>query len=155
MTTAVAVVGLTFSGTDIQQLDSIFLEIRRGLGEVVDVRGVDLVVPSRAGQIVRNRVGHRLSILLEGYVRGVGMLTSGETAESSDRDAFATNRAALRALFDPTAAPAALLATLEDGTSQTIDARTLNIVFDELVPTHHRVSIEMESVDPDWVAGGS
>ena len=145
MSSAVAVIGLTYRGTDIQVLEGIFLEIVRGLGDVPAVRGVDIVVPARAGRIVRNRVGDYLSIELLGIVGGSG---ADEAAQRSD---FADRRAAMRALFDPTLAPGALVATLENATTATIAARSLNIVWDQVVPTLARVSVEMESVDPDWV----
>lgn len=149
MSTNAAVVGLTFDGTDIQDLDGIFLEITRGLVEPPEVRGVDLIVPAYAGRIVRNRVGDRLSIILEGWVRGVA------SDEDSDRADFVINRAAFRTLFDPRAEPADLVATLEDGSSQTIAARTLNVVPEQIVPSFMRVNVEMESVDPDWTPGAS
>jgi len=148
MTSAAAVVGLTYRGTDIQDTDGIFLEIYRGLIEPVEVRGVDLIVPSRSGQIVRNRKGHRLGIGLRGWIRGVD--ASAPIDEAGDRSDFATNRAAFRTLFDPTLDPGALVATLEDGSSRTIDARTLNVIPDQVVPTFVRVDVELESVDPDW-----
>lgn len=152
MTSAAAVIGLTVDSVDVQDVDGIFLEVKRGIGEVPEVRGVDLIVPAYAGRIVRNRVADRLPIILEGWVRGVGT-ASGASGEDEDRADFATNRAALRVLFDPTADPVLLEATLEDGTTQSINARTLNIVYDQVVPSFARVNIEMESVDPDWVAG--
>lgn len=148
MSTAAAVVGLTYRGTDIQDLDGIFLEIVRGLVEPVEVRGVDLVVPSSAGQIVRSRVGHRLSIGLRGWIRGVD--TTNPINESGDRSDFATNRAAFRALFDPTLDPGQLVATLEDSSVQSIAARTLNVLTEIVAPTFVRVDVELESVDPDW-----
>lgn len=152
MSSSAAVIGLTYRGTDIQDTDGIFLEIVRGIGEVVEVRGVDLVVPAAAGRIVRNRVGDRLSIVLEGFVRGVGIASGTDTSEAADRADFAANRAIFRTLFDPTLAPGALVAVLEDGSSQTIDARTLNVLYDPQVPSYQRVNVELESVDPDWSA---
>ena len=153
MTSAAAVVGLTFRGSDIQLVDSIYLEIYRGLVEPVEVRGIDLIVPSAAGQSIRNRVGHRLGIGLRGWIRGVD--TSAPIDEAGDRSDFATNRAAFRVLFDPTLAPGALVATLEDGSSQTIDARTLNVIPDQVVPTLVYVDVELESIDPDWAVVAS
>lgn len=150
MSSAAAVVGLTYRGSDIQDIDSIFLEVVRGLTEVVEVRGVDLTVPSRSGQIVRNRRGNRLGIGLRGWIRGVD--TGGETADRAD---FAANRATFRSWFDPTLDPGALVATLEDGSTQTIDARTLNVIATIVAPSFHYVDVELESVDPDWVASGS
>jgi hypothetical protein len=150
MSSDAAVVGLTYRGSDVQVITGIFLEIVRGLVEPVEVRGVDLIVPSAAGQVVRNRVGHRLGIELRGFIRGVGA-----TDEDDDRAAFATARAAFRTLFDPALDPGALVATLEDGSSQTIDARTLNVIPDVVVPTWVNVSVELESVDPDWTVVAS
>ncbi len=150
MTSTAAVIGLTFRGTDIQDIDGIFLEIVRGLIESLEARGTDLVIPSRAGQTVRNRVGHRLGIELRGWIRGVGA-----TDEDDDRADFAANRAIFRTLFDTTLAPGSLVATLEDASTQSISARTLNVISDPMVPTWVNVSIEMESVDPDWTIGTS
>lgn len=140
MSTAVAVIGLTYRGTDIQIIDGIFLELVRGLVEVVDVRGVDLIVPSRSGQIVRNRVSHRLGVELRGWMRGSG------STEALQRSDFAANRAAFRTLFDPTLDPGPLVATLETGSTQSISARTLNVVVEQIVPTFVRLSVELESV---------
>jgi hypothetical protein len=150
MASDVAVVGLTYRGTDIQDIDGIFLEIYRGLVEPLEPRGVDLVVPSRPGQIVRNRVGHRLPIELRGFIRGVSA-----DGEADDRADFAANRGAFRVLFDTTLDPGDLVAALEDGSSMLIAARTLNVVPRPRVPTYVEVSVELESVDPDWVASGS
>lgn len=74
-------------------------------------------------------------------VDGAG--TSGEDAS------FRTLAKAVRALFDPAAAPASLVATLEDGTTATVSARTLNTVWDQITPALARVSIELEAV-ADW-----
>lgn len=155
MSSDAAVIGLTYRGMDIQNTDGIFLEIIRGIGEVPEVRGVDLVVPALAGRVVRNRVADRLSIILEGFVRGVGGGSGSTHDEDSDRSDFATNRAAFRALFDPTLDPGDLVATLEDGSYQHIAARTLNHVWDPQVPSFANVNVELESVDPDWTAGAS
>lgn len=149
MTSAAAAIGLTYRGSDVQDEDGIFLEIVRGLTEVVEVRGQDLIVPAREGQIVRNRVGNRLVIELRGWIRGVG---SGETGDRAD---FAANRAVFRSLFDPRLDPGDLVATLEDGSEQTIAARTLNVISDQVVPSFVNVSVELESVSPDWTVTGS
>ena len=232
MSNAVAVIGLTFSGTDLQTSDfGIFLEIVRGLNDSPAVRGVDLIVPSRAGRVVRNRVGDVLTIGLHGYVMGNGdaatapetgggvnttlaadaaagatsivlasatgiadgiFLRIGDTGEteirvvdaswtsgttipltaplvrahdsgdvvrqvdnagsSGDRATFRTNVKVLRALFDPTAEPANLVAALEDGTTATIAARALpTSLWTQHTPDVAEVDYELESVDPDWV----
>lgn len=149
MSTAAAPVGLTYRGTDIQDLDGIFLEIVRGLVEIPEVRGVDLVVPSRQGQIRRNRVRHRMPIELRGWIRGTG---ANEAAQRAD---FAGNRAAFQALFDPTLEPGTLAITLEDSSTEDISVRTLNVISETIVPTFVRVSVEMESVGLDLTITGS
>lgn len=139
MSNAVATVGLTFDATDIQEAGfGIFLEIVRGLNETPAVRGVDYVVPSSDGRHVRNRVADVLAIELRGIV-------SGATAA-----AFRTKSLAVRALFDPEAEPADLVATLEGSGTATIAARTVNSVWDQITPDLAAVSIELESVAPDW-----
>lgn len=150
MTSAAAVIGLTYRGSDIQDTDGIFLEIVRGLLDGREVRGVDLIVPSSEGQIVRNRVAHRRMIELRGWIRGVD--TGGEDA---DREDFAANRDVFTTLFDETLDPGDLVATLEDGSERTIAARTLNVLPDQVVPSFVRVSVELESVAPDWTVSGS
>ena len=145
MTNPYAVIGLTFDGTDVQQDPiGIFLEVVRGLSDVPAVRGTDTVVPGLAGRIPRNRVADHLTIELRGFVAGTG---------STDADCQASHRGLvndIRALFDPTAAPADLVAALEDASTATIAARTLNIVWDHLAPSTSRISIELDSVAPDW-----
>ncbi len=149
MTTNAAAIGLTFHGVDIQDLDGIYLELVRGVNEVAEVRGVDLVVPSRPGQIKRNRVRHRLPIELRGWIRGVA------SSEATDRADFVANREVFKALFDPTREPGDLNVTLEDGSTEDISVRTLNVIAETIVPTFVRVSVEMESVGLDLTITGS
>lgn len=145
MTNAVAVIGLTFDGTDVQDADfGIFLEIVRGLNEGASVRGTDWVVPGRAGRIAGNREGDRLPIELRGVVMGDGV---GLAAQRAD---FAALREQVRALFPTDGDPAPLVATLEDGSTATIQARTINRAWID-GDADAELSIEMESVDPDWV----
>jgi hypothetical protein len=86
MSSPLAVIGLTFDGTDVQRSDlGIFLELVRGLGEPPEVRGVDVVIPARSGRYVRNRVADRLVIELRGYVMGTGApAMAPETAGGAD-----------------------------------------------------------------------
>jgi hypothetical protein len=146
MSNPVATVGLRFDSTDIQEAGfGIFLEIVRGLQEPPAVRGVDYIVPSSSGRSVRNRVADVLPIELRGYVSGV------------DADAFRTNADAVRALFDPTAEPADLVATLETGELRTIVARAVNAIWDQITPDLAAVSIELESVGAEsiTIVGGA
>ena len=141
MPNAVAVVALTFRGVDIQRGDfGLFLEIVRGLNELPEVRGKDTVIPGLAGRMYRNRVVDRLPVELRGMVVGNG---ANETAQRSD---LRTNMDFTRALFDPTLAPGPLVATLENGATRTIEARALNLLTQQRVPTMYDVSVELESV---------
>jgi len=151
MSNAVAVIGLTYGGTDVQQNPiGIFLEIIHGLNEVPSVRGVDTVVPGLAGRIARNRVTDVLTLELQGMVAGNG------SDEATQREDFRDLVTTLRALFDPTVT-ATLVATPEDGGTWTIAARTLNIIWNQIVPSLAMVNIQLESVAPDWTiaAAGS
>lgn len=146
MTNAAAVIGLTFDSTDIQQNPiGIFLEIKRGMYEGPEVRGSDTVVPSRTGRIARNRVADRWVIELEGYVAGRG------ATEAAQREHFLDLVDIVRALFDPTSLPATLSAEMQDGGTRTIEARTLpTVLWDQVVPSMARVSVQLEAVE-DWV----
>ena len=150
MASDVAVVALTYRGTDIQNIPGgIFLEIVEGLNEPPSVRGSDWTVPGAPGRQFRSRVADVRTIELRGYVSGEGV------GEAADRSDFATLRETMRALFDPTLDPGVLAATLENGAAATINARSLPTqVWDQVVPAMFRVSIELESVDPDWDFGG-
>lgn len=147
MTSAVAIIGLTFRATDIQSLPTgVFLELVDGIAAPPSVRGADTVVPGRSGRIAKARVGDVWSGELRGLVTGAG------STEAAMRDALADLRETMRALFDPTLLPGALVATLENGDTATIQARALpGQIWEIVVPSMYRVSIEVESVDPYWV----
>lgn len=143
--TSPAVIALTYAGTDIQDVDGIFLEITKGLAEGPDVRGADVIIPGLDGRLARPRRADITKIELHGWVRGV------DTDESGDRSDFADNRAAFSALFDPTAAPADLVASLENGDTATISARTLpTILFQNVVPSFAEVNVELEGLGT-WI----
>ena len=150
MTSAVAVVGLTFDSHDLADIDGIFLDLYKGgPGETAEVRGRDDVIPAAVGLLARNRVKQRRVIELRGFVRGTG---SDETAQRTD---YWDNRQTLEGWFDPTAT-ANLVATLPGGAEFTIAARPLpGIVYGQVVPSFATVSIVLESVDPDWTETGS
>lgn len=146
MSNPAATIGLTFGGTDLQQATiGIFLELVRGLNETAEVRGTDTIVPSLAGRIARNRVGDTRRIELRGLVAGTG------ATEALQQSSFFTLVATIRALFSPTASAASLVATLPNGTTATILARTLpTMLWDQELPSLARVTIELESVAPNW-----
>lgn len=145
MTTSLAAIGLTYGAVDIQQSDlGIFLEITAGLDDSPDVRGIDVVVPGADGQVARPRRFDHRRILLAGHVMGNG------DDETTRRTAYRSLRQTLSALFDATADPADLVATLEDDSTATIPCRTLSLVAIEVIPSEFaNVSIELLAVE-DW-----
>jgi len=134
MTNAVAVIGLTYDGTDLQAADfGVFLELVRGLNEPPAVRGVDLIVPSRAGRIVRNRVADALTIELRGYVMGTGTpATAAETGGGVDTTMSA----------DALAGATSIVLTSATGIA---DNQYLRIGDTD--------ETEIRRVDPSWTAG--
>jgi hypothetical protein len=149
MTTALATVGLTYDGVDLQTSDlQLFLEIVQGLNQTPAVRGSDYVVPARPGRVAANRVNDVLPIVLEGFVSANPAAVTTATARSS----FRANMQTVRALFAPNRARADLVATLEDGSSQLISARPLPgiIASDDVKSEFARISIELEG-DGDWI----
>jgi hypothetical protein len=142
---AFALTELTYRGTSLMRSNlTVLLRIVRGIGEVMEVRGQDTIVANATGRVPRDRKKDRLVIELKGYVMGTG------ADEAAQRASLVDLRAELRTLFDPTLAPGALVATLEDGTTQSIDARAINILYgDDDTPTLREVSVELEAVE-DW-----
>jgi hypothetical protein len=147
VTSAVAAIGLTYAGVDLQRSDlQIFLEIAVGLGEVPSVRGTDIIVPGLGGRIEGTRVKDVLPLELRGHVRA----DPAETTTAGARASFAANRATLRSLFASDRLRADLVATLEDSTVLTISARPLSIVWNEQVVSEFALlSVELEGYD-DW-----
>ncbi|MFZ0324742.1 MAG: fibronectin type III domain-containing protein [Actinomycetes bacterium] len=151
MANAVATIGLTYRGTDVQEAfngsAAIFLEIVRGLNEHPSVRGMDLTVPGRVGRIQGTRVKDMRLVELRGIVMGATGATELTT--------FRTKVLAFQTLFDPTLS-GSLIATLEDGSTLTLtNVRTLNLVWDEIAPAFARVSVELETSSPNWTTGAA
>lgn len=150
MSSPAAVVGLRFDGVDLQLEDlQIFLEISKGLNESPSVRGVDTIVPARAGRIQGNRINDILPIVLEGLVSGDE--TAGDRA--AVLSSYRGNMATIRDLFRSDRSRATLEADLEDGRTLAIEARPLNQTWLER-RIHATGSIELEG-DDDWVELGS
>jgi len=137
-------IGVVFDGTDVQDVDGLYLEITAGLDDSPTVRGEDVTVPYADGQVARPRRFHEMRILLTGHVRGVGA-----TAGDAQAD-YRANVTAMRALFDPAADPADIVCTLEDGTTATAAARTLSVATVNVIPSEwSNVSIELLALE-DW-----
>jgi hypothetical protein len=148
MTSAIAAIGVSFGGFDVQDIDGLHLEITQGLNDSPTVRGIDVTVPGLDGQIVRPRKFHERRLLLSGFVRG-----SGSTHD--DRQAsYRANVRLMNALFDPALTPDDLVATLEDGSLATCAARTLDVKAPDVIPSEFAyVSIELLALE-DWAYSG-
>jgi hypothetical protein len=141
---------LTFKSASLMRSNmTVLLRIVRGLGEVMSVRGEDTIIPNARGRTPRNRMRDRLAIELRGMVMGTG------SDEAAQRASFVDLRQELRELFNPDDPPGQLVVTLEDGTTQSIDARAVNLLWgDDDIPTYRTLSVELEAVE-DWSTAGS
>jgi hypothetical protein len=134
---------LTFSSTALFDVDGHLRSrfLKGWPGETPMVRGEDDVVAAMTGRSFYPKIGDHLDIEIE--------ITVAETAEA----AFRAECTALYALFDATAAPAALDAVLEDGSTATINAYVVPPVLTrELVPgLVAQIEVALISIDPTWV----
>lgn len=130
--------------TDLQAADfGIFLEIDEGLDELAEHDGIDFTVPGLPGRLEGSREARFRKILLTGWVKGLG---------ATPGDDYRTKVIALQALFDPVT-PGALVATLEDGQTATIRARGSEnpLMWGAREgPFFRRLSVELESIAPNW-----
>ena len=145
----VPITDLTFDSTVLMRTDGLFLTIKRGIGEIPSVRGSDQIVPGRAGRIARARVADVLRIELEGVVGGKADLVTPVTEPA----AYYALVLAMKALFAPTKVPKVLSCVLPDGSTATINARTIPpLLWDEEIAGRlARLNVALESVDPYWV----
>jgi hypothetical protein len=142
---------LTFDAADLQRSDlSLHLDIVSGLNDGLEVRGTDTVVPSAAGRVFRDRKRDVRHIVLAGWIQGTG------STEANRQASYQNICDELEALFALDADPATIIGEARDGTWRSIDARTMNIVWDdEPVFGVSHVSVLLDSVEPDWqVTGG-
>lgn len=80
----------------------------------------------------------------------IATVSAGGATEAIQRAHFRYLADIVAGLFDPTALPASLVATMEDGTTRTILARTLpTVLWNQLEPSLAKVSIQLEAVE-DW-----
>lgn len=149
MSTSVAVIALTYDGTDIQLADlSILLQIVRGLNEPPSVRGIDTTVPALAGRVEGNRINDIVDIELRGHIT----FDPAQTVLANARLSFRAKAKAMRLLFASNRARANLVATLEDGSTATISARPMpGVIWTETIPGEYaEVSYPLEGYG-DWV----
>lgn len=145
MTSPVGVIGLSYDGYDLQREDlDVLFQITEGLDTLPETRGTDQVIPFRSGQLPQARIAHRRSVVARGWVAGAA--PSPETSYRAYLDG-------LKAVLDPTRAPAILVATLVDGSKRWINARPANpaLIGGDLVGHEMRpMSIEWDALDPFW-----
>ena len=138
---------ITANGTDLTRSDGrLIFRVTRGINEVPEVRGQDVIVPGLGGRIPMTRRLDRLIIEAAGMVMGAG---ADETVQRADFRALVE---ILRDVMNPASDPYQLVVTVEDGTTRTITARPQNIVWgDDDIPTYRTASLQWESVDAaDW-----
>ena len=140
----------TYRGYSLQQIvdGEVRVDIRvvHGLDNGPRVRGVDTVIPSASGRVPRNRVADGRPVELEGFIAGVGTTWEEQLAD------FRAVVEELRAIFDPTLSPGALVVNLEDGGTATIDARALEGQpewGDDNILTYRELGVDLEATE-DW-----
>lgn len=151
MTHAALPLGLVAGGVDLTRSDGrLLFQPTRGLNDVPEVRGIDTIVPGLPGRVPRDRVLDRLVVEAEGMVIGAG---STESAQRTDFRALVDD---IRALMDPTQSPYDIVITVEDGSSRTITARPVNVVWGPAdLPSYRTASLQWEGVDAtDWTFDG-
>jgi hypothetical protein len=141
--TGIVLVQLSYDSTQLYSSDGRLRSrfLKGWPGETPMVRGEDDVVSALTGRSWYPKVGDHLDI-------GI-LLTVAEDTEATFRAAMTE----LYGLFDATAAPAALDAVLEDGSTATINAYVLPPVLTrELVPgLAAELEVALVSIDPAWV----
>lgn len=143
---------LVADSVDLTRSDGRILgRVVRGLNEIPEVRGKDTIIPSKPGRTPRNRKLDRLMVEWEGMVMGAG------ADEDAQREDFRDLVDDIRALMDPTSDPYELVVTVEDGTTRSITARPVNVVWGpDDIPSYRTASLQWEAIDAaDWGVGGS
>jgi len=151
------VADLTFGGTDIHDVNGIYLELIGGFDGVAEVRGEDLTIPGRPGRTRLSRVKHRRSILLRGFLAGGGTYSGSGTAGESERESYRATVVIFQALFDPDDDAKSLVVTspylgLSTGL-KSISASFVNAIWgDPIGDVFRTVDVELEAIGnpPDW-----
>lgn len=150
--------GLFFRTVNLQDDDynraSIWFDLVKGFAEPSEVRGEDYDLPGAVGRVWAPKVRSSRIIEITGFVRGVG--SSLEERQQSWR----TSTDALMDLmqFDDDPGPMVVVPPYLGTQSEwTIDAVAINTLGGPVTArmTFQSWSIQLISVDPEWVAGGS
>lgn len=138
---------IEFRGQDLLA-DGLRLQLTAGYSDPLTVRGKDTVIPQRPGRIAHNRVADTRILRLEGHVK----------ASSPAEWRIATDL--LMAIADTTLDPGDLILRapylgLATGVTATIAARCTSALPGPIMSKlFQRWSLELISVDPDWVLTG-
>lgn len=140
-----SVIGLTYKGTDLQTADHrIFLEVAEGLGNLPELRGGDFTVGGMPGKRALNRLPDSLGLMLVGWTK------------NATWQAYRTTILELQRLFRPLAGPGPLVATLEDGTVLTAQARALSMLPSPDDPgATKRLAVTMDATEPPYWLGAT
>lgn len=143
MTSAVAVIGLAFDDYDLQRPDlNVLFAITEGLDTLPAVRGADQLIPFRTGNLPSARIADRRSIVATGWLAG---------AAPAPELSYRAYLDGLKRVLDPTRPPAALRATLQDGSVRWINAVARSLIGGDMIGHEFRpMSIEWEALDPYW-----
>ena len=142
---------IAFRGLTLDDVSTgIYFELTRGFLDPPAVRGTDYTVAAKAGRFTGNRIADVNTIILDGYVLG-----------DTEADFLANRQLLYAVLAESGVVPGTLSVTgpklgLALGTVATIDARVRNWIPGKVIALATQAfSIELESVDPDWVISGS
>jgi hypothetical protein len=132
---------------------SIWFDLRRGLFEPSEVRGTNVTLPSAPGRVWMPKVPDNRIIEIVGFVRGMG-----DDLEER-QESWRTSTQALMALMQFDDVPGALVVSppyLGLDQSYSINAVAINTMGGQIIGcmTFQSWSIQLESVDPEWVPGG-
>ena len=143
---------LVADGVDLTRSDARILgRVVRGLNELPEVRGKDTIIPGASGRVPRNRKLDRLMVEWEGMVMGAGV------DEDAQREDFRDLVDSIRTLMNPVQDPYELVVTVEDGSTRSITARPVNVVWGpDDIPSYRTASLQWEAIDAaDWGVAGS
>ncbi len=144
--------GLVFRSFDLEGPGHCF-NIVEGLHEPAQVRGKDNIAPGRDGRYPGNRRLDIRTIVLDGYIRGIGA-----TAVERSQSWHALTRSVM-AVFGMELDPGTLtLSTTAEGflgitAAYSISARVTDVMPGPIknLMSFQEWSIELTSIDPDWV----
>jgi len=156
--------GLTFRGVSLQDGETpaaarYWFDVIRGLPghEPADVRGEDTIAPGRPGRYIGNRVEDEYTILVEGFIRGIGA----DPGERTD-DWHAATQTVLAA-FQQDLSPGSLIITPgSNGYLGLFDDAEIQARTEDVMPgpitsrmSYQTWSMKLQAIDGIWWDLGS